>query len=428
MKPGRLSLIAVTLVLILCSGGSVLAQFPTSTIGVWNLTITVSASPPAGGVVNYSNGALAPPVSPVTNGTTVSLVAAPAPGSVFVGWSGACSGNKGCSISMNNHKTVTATFALPKLTVQVGGSGTGSVVSQPAGIDCGGRNTDCSESLLKGTQVTFNTSPGTGYLYAKTCGNTITLDADKTCTFTFNRPVLTVEKSGSGTLTAPGINCGTDCTETVDLGTSVQVQASPGTGVVLRRWLNGCTHSQSACAVTMNGNKTVTAEFGRPRVVVTKIGTGSGTVTSLPAAINCGSTCAGEFDPTTVVGLTAKHDPGSIFEGWSGNFSPVSNQPNSAQVNTSQKPYAEGSVRFTKVYTLNVGVKGNGSVKSTDGKINCPGDCEESYTSGSTIVVLYYTVKVGSAFVGWGDSCTGTNSQCKVSLSSSDRRVTAEFK
>jgi hypothetical protein len=44
---------------------------------------------------------------------------------------------------------------------------------------------------------------------------------------------------------------------------------------------------------------------------------GSGTVTSNPAGINCGTECSARFDPGTTVTLTAKPDRGSKFLGWS---------------------------------------------------------------------------------------------------------------
>lgn len=48
----------------------------------------------------------------VTTGTLVSLNATPASGSVFTGWSGACSGTGNCAISANADTSVTATFGL----------------------------------------------------------------------------------------------------------------------------------------------------------------------------------------------------------------------------------------------------------------------------------------------------------------------------
>ena len=55
-----------------------------------------------------------------------------------------------------------------------------------------------------------------------------------------------------------------------------------------------------------------------PILDVSKSGSGSGTVTSSPAGINCGSTCSEDYDYNTVVTLTAAAATGSTFSGWSG--------------------------------------------------------------------------------------------------------------
>src|SRR5581483_11832702 len=47
-------------------------------------------------------------------------------------------------------------------------------------------------------------------------------------------------------------------------------------------------------------------------------GTGSGTVTSSPAGIDCGSTCSVAFPGGAIVSLTATAASGSTFAGWSG--------------------------------------------------------------------------------------------------------------
>jgi hypothetical protein len=54
------------------------------------------------------------------------------------------------------------------------------------------------------------------------------------------------------------------------------------------------------------------------KLTVVKEGTGSGTVTSSPAGINCGPTCSHPFEASTKVSLTATAAPGSTFIGWSG--------------------------------------------------------------------------------------------------------------
>ncbi len=59
-----------------------------------------------------------------------------------------------------------------------------------------------------------------------------------------------------------------------------------------------------------------------PRTVtVTKDGTGSGSVTSSPAGIDCGPTCQAPFDDGQEVTLAATPDLGSTFTGWGGDCS-----------------------------------------------------------------------------------------------------------
>lgn len=53
-------------------------------------------------------------------------------------------------------------------------------------------------------------------------------------------------------------------------------------------------------------------------LTVSKGGTGSGSVTSSPAGINCGTTCSGLYGQGAAVGLTAVADANSTFTGWSG--------------------------------------------------------------------------------------------------------------
>jgi hypothetical protein len=53
-------------------------------------------------------------------------------------------------------------------------------------------------------------------------------------------------------------------------------------------------------------------------LVVTRAGSGSGTVTSLPAGIDCGATCTAPFPEESTVTLTPEAAAGSSFAGWSG--------------------------------------------------------------------------------------------------------------
>jgi len=67
-------------------------------------------------------------------------------------------------------------------------------------------------------------------------------------------------------------------------------------------------YSNQACGTTPQ-------TFG---LAVVRAGTGSGTVTSAPAGITCGTSCAASYASGTGVTLTAAAASGSTFGGWSG--------------------------------------------------------------------------------------------------------------
>ncbi len=126
-----------------------------------------------------------------SGGTIVTLTATSGTGSVFGGWSG---NNKDCEdgvVTMNMDMTCTATFNIVQhtLTVTKAGTGNGTVTSNPVGIDCGN---DCTEPYNHGSVVTLTAASAIGSIFAGWSGNvdcsdgTVTIDADKTCTATFN--------------------------------------------------------------------------------------------------------------------------------------------------------------------------------------------------------------------------------------------------
>ena len=226
------------------------------------------------------------------------------------------------------------------LTVSENGTGSGTVTSSPAGIDCG---SDCSEDYDENTQVTLTATPDTNSSFTGwtgACTNasgtcTVTMNAAKSVTATFNTSAvtaatpLTVNKAGSGggtvTSSPSGIDCGSDCSEAYDKNTIVTLTASANADSTFTGWSGDCSGTGS-CTVTMDSAKSVTATFDQTpstqyTLSVTKNGSGSGTVTSSPAGINCGSDCSEDYDENTVVDLTASAGPGSSFAGWSGDCS-----------------------------------------------------------------------------------------------------------
>lgn len=136
--------------------------------------------------------------------------------------------------------------------------------------------------------------------------------------------ILTASKSGSGsgTVTATGINCGSDCKQAYSSGSSVTLTASPSGGSVFSGWSGGGCSGTGNCTVTMSADTTVTASFNLSSdtftLDTTVTGSASGTVTSSPAGINCGSDCSGVYAVNTSVTLTATAGSGGSFKGWSG--------------------------------------------------------------------------------------------------------------
>ena len=134
---------------------------------------------------------------------------------------------------------------------------------------------------------------------------------------------LTVSVTGSGTVTATGINCGTDCSEAYPLGTSVTLTATPSSGATFTGWSNGpCSGVATTCTVTMDGAKAVTASFSgvAPSTYTLSVTvTGQGTVTA--TGISCGADCQEPYAAGAPVTLTATPGQGaniSTFAGWGG--------------------------------------------------------------------------------------------------------------
>jgi hypothetical protein len=141
------------------------------------------------------------------------------------------------------------------------------------------------------------------------------------------RPALTIQKTGAGSgavASSPaGIDCGSDCAETYEQGTMVTLTATADTGAEFSGWSGGGCAGTGQCSVIMNDDVSITAAFVKTMneshiFTLTREGTGSGTVISSPAGIDCGSDCAETYDHGTEVTLTAAADTGAEFSGWSG--------------------------------------------------------------------------------------------------------------
>lgn len=178
-------------------------------------TVSITLAGTGGGTVlgsagglSCTNGSGGVPASgtcqvEVENGTQLTLTASPATQSSFTGWSGngvSCPASAPCTITVTESRTITATFdaaaTTQLLTVVGGGSGTGSgtVVSDPAGIACtisGGTagGAGCSSPFPTGTPVQLQVASGSLVAWGGACAGTTcstTMSESRTVIATFS--------------------------------------------------------------------------------------------------------------------------------------------------------------------------------------------------------------------------------------------------
>ncbi len=228
----------------------------------------------------------------ITLDRTVVLAAAPAPHNRFAGWTGCQplpAAPSRCQLVMSEDRAVSAQFEpIPprSLTVARSGDGSGTVVSAPAGIECG---TVCTAELDEGSLVTLTATPGARSRLAGWSGCdsepgpgscAVTMSAARAVTASFaavpdpppppppGQRILSVYPANVGAyggtvVSAPaGIECGAACAGLFGQGTTVTLVARPAAGSAFLGW-GGCDSAAGErCAVTLGTDKSVVAAFG----------------------------------------------------------------------------------------------------------------------------------------------------------------------
>jgi hypothetical protein len=280
-------------------------------------------------------------------GAHVLLSEIPGEHSRFAGWgTPQCdeSTQSTCEIEVGAEEAVSASFIdTQPLSVTVEGSGT--VMSEPAGIACA---PFCLAEFDEGSLLTLTASPAPEYAFiswkgcdsveGRKCKLTMSKARAVKARFAKVQPITALrEGSGRGTISSSpgGISCSGSCTSATALfaeGATVALKAvavsststfDPATG-----W-SGCdsVNGEGKCLVLASEAKLVKATFEAiPSHTLSfeKAGPGTGTVTSSPAGISCGAVCSkssASFLQTKAVLLKAVPKAGSAFDpatGWSG--------------------------------------------------------------------------------------------------------------
>jgi hypothetical protein len=157
----------------------------------------------------------------------------------------------------------------------------------------------CAAMDFEGNAVTYTVSPKADQTIIVTAHAPATAVSGTSFTVAATAPAGAVVYSSFGVCS----NVGATFTMTSGTGTCTVKYDQPG---------------NDSYNVAPQVVETVSAAVPRFTLTIAKAGGGSGTVTSSAGGINCGTTCAADFDSGTSVALTATPAENSTFAGWSG--------------------------------------------------------------------------------------------------------------
>ncbi len=161
------------------------------------------------------------------------------------------------------------------LSVSTAGMGSGTVTSSPFGISCTtGSLLNCAKNFLKEVSVSLQATAKRGSVFAGWTGACagpgnclVSMETDKSVSASFDMLpsfLLTTENvpADGGAIGGLGINCGTDCSETVYLGENVTVTAFPARGFAFDHWSGSCDTTTTSCMInTVSSDVSAVANY-----------------------------------------------------------------------------------------------------------------------------------------------------------------------
>ena len=248
-------------------------------------------------------------------------------------------------------------------------------------------------------------------------------------------PALVVAIDGRGEVVSDdgSLRCAVArCVTELAAGTEVVLQARPRRGREFAHWTGPCS-GRGACRLVLKTDAKVGARFERvrhPRDLSVTVH-GSGTVTSHPAGISCGTSarrCNATFTRSRRIELTAAAASAHRFTGWSDGVCTGTGRC----VIDDDRARTVVHARFRAdpaAVTLAIDLQGPGRGRVTSGQsgIDCGQKCAASFARG-TRVTLTAVAQGGSRFAGWQDpACApATRATCSVELDGS-RTLAARF-
>ncbi|MCB0124337.1 MAG: InlB B-repeat-containing protein, partial [Caldilineaceae bacterium] len=228
-----------------------------------------------------------------------------------------------------------------------------------------------------------------------------TMTSNRALTATFRPLIYTLDwqSTGQGTVAVSPDK------PTYNHGDVVTLTASPDPGWRLGNWSGALSGNTTPETLTMDGNKTVTANFVRIPYTIDTIAVGSGTVTATPANAT--------YFYGDEVTLTAAANPGWSFAGWRGALSGTT----PSQQLTVSANHVVTATFVQESYHVITNVVGNGTVSYTP--------VQASYLYGDEVTFRALPA-AGWEFAGWAGDLSG-NTTPIVATMTGNRAVTARF-
>ncbi|MBQ4390806.1 MAG: leucine-rich repeat protein [Paludibacteraceae bacterium] len=353
-----------------------------------NVTLTVTASPAAGGQVRIANGSW----TTSTNGTTsrsvpqstpMSISAQAASGYTFSKWN---DGNTNATraVQITKNTTYTATFIPNTVTLTVTSNNTNY------GTVTGGG------TYNYGTSVTIKATPKTGYHFVQwSDGNTTasrsitaTANASYQATFAINQYTLTVSSNNTnyGTVTGGG---------TYNHGATATLKATAKTGYHFVKWSDNNTNASRSITVTAAATYTATFAINTYTITATSANTSMGTVTG-----------GGTYNYGASATLTATPKTGYHFVKWSDNVTSATRTISNIKANAT----------YTATFAINTYTITFKNGNTTLQTLTVNHGVKPSYT-GST-PTKSATVQYTYTFSGWSPT---------IAAATKDQTYTAQF-
>ncbi len=183
------------------------------------------------------------------------------------------------STSNNSGTLLSSVFVegnYPTYTLNVNSSGLSAKAITASPSTYGGTTNYTKTAITSGTSITLTAPAVSGYTVSwsgtgcssATASVTVSMTATRTCTAGYTLVAnyilsVAVNPSGGGTVASvpAGISCGVDCTESYNSGTLVTLTATPKGGYSFASWTGACLGQTSVCTISMNADKSITANF-----------------------------------------------------------------------------------------------------------------------------------------------------------------------